>query len=161
MNRSFEIERKYLLSGMPALPGGAEVLQIEQGYMADGGRLRRAVAPDGTVTCTHTVKRGGGLVREERERVISSGEFDALWPRTAPNRRLRKARYRVAEGGLVWEIDEYPDLDLLLAEVELPSAATPVTPPAWLAPVVVRDVTEEPEYSNYELALRRKPRRRS
>ncbi len=151
-----EIERKFLLDGMPALPTEAAAYRMEQGYFEDGARIRRTVEPDGTVTCTHTVKKGQGLVREEHERTISDEEFRGLWPRTA-TRRLRKTRYCVEVGELVWEIDAYDDIDLCLAEVELPSAETEATPPPWLAPHVVRDVTDETAYQNYEIALKKPP----
>jgi CYTH domain-containing protein len=36
--------------------------------------------------------------------------------------------------------------------VELPSEDTVAEPPVWLRPVVVREVTGEPEYVNQNLA---------
>ena len=41
-----------------------------------------------------------------------------------------------------------------MAEVELPTPETKVTLPDWLAAVLVREVTEEPEYRSYRLAVR-------
>lgn len=159
--RSVEIERSWLLRRLPALPPGALAYRIEQGYLPEGrrgsdlmeGRLRRATGPDGRVLCTHTIKRGTGLVRQEQEREITAEEFQRHWPRTA-GRRLVKTRHRVTDRGFTWEIDVYDDLDLVLAEVELPMANTVVTLPGWLAPHVVRDVTDEEEYRNYRIALR-------
>jgi CYTH domain-containing protein len=155
-----EIERRFLLRGPPAIPAHAETLRMEQGYLptdgGDGGRIRRATDAEGRVLCTHTIKRGFGLVREETEREITPQDFAREWPRTQ-SRRLTKTRYRVAEAGadgVVWEIDVYDGLDLVLAEVELPDPDAPVALPAWLAPYVAREVTGEPEYSNYEIALR-------
>ena len=149
-----EIERKFLLDGLPEMPGQAVAYRMEQGYLPDDhGLLRRAVGPDGAPVCTLTYKKGVGLVRGEDERTISEQEFLQHWPRTA-GRRLAKTRYRVEEGRLVWEIDDYDHLDLVLAEVELPSATTPVTAPPRLRPHIVREVTDEPQYQNYEIALR-------
>jgi CYTH domain-containing protein len=149
-----EIERKFLLDRLPPLPDRAIAYRMEQGYLIDGpGRLRRAVGPDGAPVCTLTVKTGVGLVRREDERTISEQEFLKRWPRTA-GRRLAKTRYRVEQDGLVWEIDRYDGLDLVLAEVELPSADAEITVPDWLRPHIVREVTDEPEYQNYEIALR-------
>jgi CYTH domain-containing protein len=151
---SIEIERKYLLDRAPALPAGAVAWRLEQGYLnGERGRLRRTVKHDGTIVCTHTVKEGRGLVRRETERTLTLEEFDAAWPRTE-GRRLTKTRHLVREGDLVWAIDCYDDLDLVVAEVEIPSADTEVAPPAWLRPCVVREVTGDPAYQNYELALR-------
>ena len=151
--RQLEIERKYLLQSLPQFPATARSYRMDQGYFADEpGRVRRTRAPDGTVTYTHTVKKGVGLVREEIERELTADEFESLWPRTA-GRRLTKTRTKVPEDDLVWEIDDYDALDLVVAEVELPTPDTKVAVPDWLAPHVIREVTGEPEYQNYELAI--------
>ncbi|MFO0872398.1 MAG: hypothetical protein U0575_00315 [Phycisphaerales bacterium] len=165
-----EIERSYLLRAMPPLPTdetGAidgtvvEVLRIAQGYLPDDakstlgveGRLRRLEHVDGRVELRHTVKTGFGLVRTEVERSIDAAEFNRLWPHTA-GRRLTKTRHRIRAGDFAWEIDRFHEVDLVLAEVELPSATTVAPIPSWLAPLVVREVTDEPEYRNSQIALR-------
>jgi CYTH domain-containing protein len=105
---------------------------------------------------THTIKRGLGVRRTEIERAISADEFKRYWPLTE-GRRLRKKRYRApdAEAGeaVIWEIDEFEDLALVLAEVELSWADQKIVMPSWLAPLVVREVTDEPSYGNYFLAV--------
>jgi CYTH domain-containing protein len=94
-----------------------------------------------------------GLVRSEVERVISEEEFARHWPRTA-GRRLTKTRYRLSVGALVWEIDTFDEPNLVLAEVELPSPDAAAPLPEWLAPRVLREVTDDPAYRNYEIAVR-------
>jgi CYTH domain-containing protein len=74
-----------------------------------------------------------------------------MWPLTE-GRRLRKRRYAIVDGPLTWQIDEFLDRPLVLAEVELPSESVIVEPPTWLAPVVVREVTNEPDFTNASLA---------
>jgi CYTH domain-containing protein len=164
-----EIERKYLLSALPAMPQGTEVLRIEQGYLPDStaeateggdpppeGRVRRIVDEDGSVRMTHTIKTGHGLRRTEIERAISADEFERYWPLTE-GRRLRKKRYRACGAGagaaVVWEIDAFEDRDLVLAEVELQNADEEIAFPPWLAQHVLREVTEDPSYRNYALAV--------
>lgn len=178
-----EIERSFLLRGMPILPIalGPERrpiarLWLKQGYLplrGDGvarpaaagdaaastspiaeGRLRRIERADGSVEHRHTVKTGVGLVRTEVEHVIDRATFDAAWPATA-GRRLSKTRFRVDEGEFTWEIDRFDGFDLVLAEVELPDPAAVAIPPSWLAPFIVREVTDEPAYRNFELACGR------
>ena len=152
--RQLEIERKYLLQSLPQFPATARSYRMDQGYFAnEPGRVRRTQAPDGTISYTHTIKKGVGLVREEIERVLSPDEFESLWPRTA-GRRLTKTRTKVPDDNLVWEIDDYDDLDLMVAEIELPTPDTSVTIPGWLAPHVIREVTGERAYLNSALALR-------
>ncbi|MGA0418446.1 MAG: hypothetical protein ACO3YY_08150 [Phycisphaerales bacterium] len=159
-----EIERVFLLRGLPPLPATAEAHRLEQGYLDleassarrdpfAEGRLRRWVRPDGEVACFHTVKRGSGVVREEIEREISQAEFAAAWPRTG-RRRIEKTRYRVPEGDLVWEVDRFDQVPLVLAEVELPAPDHPVETPAWLDGWIVREISEDPRYRNSELARR-------
>ena len=148
-----EIERKYLLRGLPARVAGAEALELEQGYLPGGlarERLRRAVGPRGT-RLTRTVKVGTGLVRAEYEEEVPPSVFERLWPQTA-GARVHKRRYPVADGELVWEIDEFLDRELWLAEIELPSADTEVGIPDWLASYIEREVTGEPGFSNLALS---------
>lgn len=159
-----EIERVFLLRGLPPLPERAEAHRIEQGYLEAGfptappeefaeGRLRRWTRPDGRVERFHTTKRGSGIVREEIERSIDEAEFARAWPRTG-RRRISKTRHRVPEGELIWEVDRFDDLPLVMAEVELPSVEHPLSIPAWLEGWIVREVSEDPRYRNSELARR-------
>lgn len=148
-----EIERKYLLSGRPELVEGRSAREIEQGYLPGDRiqeRLRRITDAD-RILHVRSIKLGEGLVRVEVQEEIDQALFDRLWPLTE-GRRLTKRRYRFASAGLVWEVDEFTDRDLWLAEVELSSADQASEPPDWLEPLVVRDVTDDPEYLNVNLA---------
>jgi len=148
-----EIERKYLLAGLPDRVRSETPAEIDQGYLP-GERIHerlRRVASRGGTKWYRTVKLGEGVTRQEIEEQMSEELFTALWPLTE-GRRVRKRRYRIAAGALVWEIDEFLDRELALAEVELPSAETVPVPPDWLAPYLTRDVTEDPAYLNINLA---------
>jgi CYTH domain-containing protein len=160
-----EIERVYLLRQLPELPDGARAYRIEQGYLPEHGvddpdhtegRLRLKVGPDGAVKRIHTIKKGEGLVRTEVERDLDEAEFDRLWPETE-GQRILKTRYAVAEGELTWEVDAFDGIDLVMAEVELPSTEAQAPLPAWLAPHVVRELTEDARYRNHALATRGLP----
>jgi CHAD domain-containing protein/CYTH domain-containing protein len=147
-----EIERKYLLRSLPPLPA-AEVHEIEQGWLP-GERLverLRRVTVRGEARCWRTVKLGRGLTRVEVEEECSPDLFEKLWPLTA-GRRVTKRRHVVAEGARAWEIDEFLDRDLVLAEIELADADETGVVPGWLAPFVVREVTDEDAYVNRRLA---------
>jgi CHAD domain-containing protein/CYTH domain-containing protein len=148
-----EIERKFLLTGLPSLDGAEGAVEIEQGYLP-GERLierLRRIQSDAGVELVRTVKEGSGLTRLEIEEEVAPDVFDRFWPLT-DGRRLRKRRYRVPEGQLTWEIDEFLDRDLVLAEVELPEQRTEVPIPGWLQPHVDREVTEDSAYTNFRLA---------
>lgn len=151
--RDVEIERKYLLSGVPEAVLVVTPVAIEQGWLPGERlqeRVRRIRDADGE-RYVRTVKLGRGVERIEVEEEADRDLFEALWPLTE-GRRVSKLRYRIPDGDLVWEVDRFRDRDLVLAEVELPSADVVPGPPAWLAPYVTREVTGEPEYLNVNLA---------
>lgn len=148
-----EIEHKYLLSGLPADIARFPVVEIQQGWLP-GETLQerlRAECGAGGVTYTRCVKAGAGLERIELEEDASKELFEVLWPLTE-GKRILKRRYARPEGTLTWEIDAFADRDLVLAEVEVPFVRRRVQLPAWLRPLVIREVTGEAEYLNVNLA---------
>jgi adenylate cyclase len=149
-----EIERKYLLHAVPPHALEHPPTRIEQGWLPGEllrERLRRAQRPDGTTRFTRTVKIGPLGSRIELEEPATEALFEALWPHTA-QARIRKLRHPVPEGSWVWEIDVFQDRDLVLAEVELAEGQEVPPPPEWLAPYIVRDVTDDPAYTNSSMA---------
>lgn len=169
MSDGIEIERKYLLREVPALPDAMQPLEIEQGYIDAAhvpanettgasehireGRLRKTIYPDGKIVYKHTIKRGFGMVREENERTITKDEFEKLWPATK-GMRLRKTRWRMTQGDAIIAIDVFKDIELVLAEIEVPREDLMIAPPGWLEPYIERDVTDVLEYVNSEIARR-------
>jgi len=148
-----EIERKFLLSGLPEIAREAPSLRIEQGWMAGEAireRLRR-VSDDSGDRFYRTIKLGTGLTRAEYEESITREMFEPLWPLTG-GCRVEKRRILLRDGDLTWEIDVFEGRDLVTAEVELPSPDAELRIPEWLAPWLVREVTDDPAYSNLNLA---------
>jgi CHAD domain-containing protein/CYTH domain-containing protein len=153
-----EIERKYLLRFVPEKARDSRWVEIAQGYLPGSKlqeRIRRVSVNHGSggkdVHYYRTMKLGEGVTRTEVEEETTEAIFLAMWPLTK-RRRLRKRRFEVDVDGLTWEIDEFKNRDLVLAEVELDSEDDEVTFPDWLAPAVQREVTGEPEFLNINLA---------
>jgi CHAD domain-containing protein/CYTH domain-containing protein len=148
-----EIERKYLLSRLPSHVLDFPSEEIEQGWLPGRELVERLrqVRSNGTTSWYRTVKTGQGLQRIEIEEATTPELFEALWPLTS-GCRVRKRRYVVPEGALTWEIDQFLDRNLILAEIELPTADTQFEIPVWLAEYLVREVTGEPEFVNRTLA---------
>jgi CHAD domain-containing protein/CYTH domain-containing protein len=147
-----ERERKYLLSAVPPRALEAEEVQIDQGWLPGARlreRIRRVRSRDGE-RFWRGLKQGAGRARLEAEEETTREVFDALWPLTE-GRRIAKQRRKVADGGLVWEIDEFAGGKLVMAEVELLTGGA-VTLPDWLRPLVQREVTDDPAYLNENLA---------
>ena len=159
-----EIERKYLLSALPEKARVEKGVWVSQGWLpgdAINERIRRVRTEEGE-RYYRTIKIGTKLSRIEMEEQIPRSLFRTLWPLTE-GLRIRKRRYVVEEDGLTWEIDRFADMELVMAEVELPSEETEVEPPEWLAPHVVEEVTGRKEYQNLYLArhgVRRRAKRR-
>jgi CYTH domain-containing protein len=149
-----EVERKYLLREFPhPVPPAARLLLIDQGYLP-GERLierLRRVQDDHAVRHYRTVKFGNGVSRTELEEETTRDIFATMWKLTE-GKRLTKRRYVIPEGDLNWEIDQFTDRELILAEIELPDENYPVKIPEWLAPYVEREVTGEREFLNSTLA---------
>jgi adenylate cyclase len=145
-----EIERKFLLGGLPPTVRYARREPIRQGYVALDGdtEVRVRITPRAAVL---TIKAGRGGVRIEEEVVLDARQGDALWELTE-GRRVQKTRRRVRVDGVEVEIDEYGGaLDgLVVAEVEFADedAARTFEPPSWF----VREVTDDWRYSNRSLA---------
>lgn len=149
-----EIERKYLLKRMPAIKHlPVRIQELDQGYLP-GERLAeriRRVREGGEVHYYRTVKLGRGISRTEVEEETTERIFRKMWPLTR-GKRVRKRRYKVDDGGFTWEIDRFRDRRLVLAEVELPSEDIDPPIPRWLQREMVREVTDEGEFANINLA---------
>lgn len=148
-----EIERKYLLSALPPHAASARSAELAQGYVPGTNiheRLRRE-AEAGEVRLVRTIKLGRGVERIEVEESVTPELFARLWSLTE-GARVEKRRYFVPDGDRTWEIDEFTDRALVLAELELDSADEAVLFPDWLAPYVIREVTDDPSYLNLKLA---------
>ena len=153
-----EIERKYLLRFVPEEARDGRRIDIAQGYLPGNRlheRVRRVVVQHGSgrkeVRFYRTVKLGEGVTRTEIEEETTEAMFLALWALTR-RRRLRKRRFEIEVDGRTWQIDDFKNRDLVLAEIELESEDDDVTFPEWLAPAVQREVTGEPEFQNINLA---------
>src|SRR5262249_31250713 len=149
-----EIERKFLLRALPADVARHPSVIIDQGYIpgtAVRERVRRT--QEGTILrYFRTIKVGAGVERFEFEEETTDTFFVAVWPLTEGH-RVRKRRYNIPAGERVWEVDEFLDRDeLVLAEIEIERADEEVSPPADIAAVIVREVTNEPAFSNYTLS---------
>lgn len=147
-----EIERKWLVPGLPTDLARHPAHEIDQGYLA--------LTPEGVevrVRCKNgqrflTVKHGPGLSRVEVEVPLEAKDFDALWPLTE-GKRLRKTRYNIPwHDGRTVELDVYADglEGLWVAEVEFDDEASAhaFEPPEFFG----REITGDPAYRNEKLA---------
>jgi CYTH domain-containing protein len=145
-----EIERKFLLHGLPATLRLARGETIRQGYLALDGDTEVRMRT-GSAAPKLAIKSGRGEVRTEVELPVAGADAQALWELTE-GRRLEKTRRRMRLEGGEAEVDEYTgDLQgLVVAEVEFPDeeSARAFQAPAWFG----RELTGDRAYANRSLA---------
>lgn len=147
-----EIERKFLV-GDESWRGAArgEPEHYRQGYLALTERASVRVRLGGDGSAWLGIKeRRVGPVRAEFEYAIPADDAERLLE-LAAGCVIEKQRFRVAHGGLEWEVDEFlgANAGLVVAEIELEHEDSPFERPPWLG----REVTAEAAYYNAALAL--------
>ena len=155
----FEIERKFLIA-MPdeAFLKTCSASAITQTYLVCDGntteRVRERAYPD-HCEYTHTIKyKLNNMRRIEDERQIDEDTYTALLERADPARRpIRKVRYCFEHDGRLWELDVFSFWDdRAFLEIELNDEAEEFKTPAAVR--VIREVTDDPRYTNAALAER-------
>lgn len=151
-----EIERRWLVDVLPeCLPETYEV--IRQHY-AEGAPLRlRATAPASDepggrrffLTSKETIAHGVNTEHEIEVPMVIYNAIRQALPINSPT--IVKYRFRIPHGDQVIEVDVFPGRRLIIAEIELGDINEPVDVPGWFG----REITGEPQYSNYALAKTR------
>ena len=154
----FEIEHKYLIA-MPdkSLLAEGERSSIVQTYLlGEEGtteRVRARSYADRT-EYTHTTKMKISAVRRiEQEEIIAQEEYEKFLTRADPARRpIEKQRFCLPYEGHTLEIDVYPFWSgHAILEVELEDERQSFSLPPEIR--VVREVSDDPRYTNAALSL--------
>ena len=141
-----EIERKFLVA--EGSWRNAEGTQYRQGYL-NSVKERivrvRTINDEGYLTIKGLTV---GATRREFEYEIPRRDADLLLD-MCEKPLIEKIRFKVEEGGFVWEIDEFygENQGLIVAEVELESEDQDFPKPDW----VLEEVTGDPRYFNSNL----------
>jgi CYTH domain-containing protein len=143
-----EIERKFIVVGEGWRPGTTGI-RYRQGYLSTeiGATVRVRVGDERAFL---TIKGPRvGIARPEFEYPLPLADAEYMLDYLCRRPLIEKMRYRVAHGGLIWEVDEFfaENEGLLIAEVELTSAGQTVALPEWVGP----EVSEDPRYTNVYL----------
>jgi len=149
-----EIERRFLVDDLDAVPPATSASPIWQGYLAMATdcnvRIRRR-GDDLTLTVKRLVDPDVLLHRVELEIAITVEQFEALRPGVLHD-PVAKTRHLVPVGDHVAEVDVFEGhlAGLGIAEVEFasPAESAAFTPPPWVG----EEVTEDVRYANSELA---------
>lgn len=149
---TLETERKWLVK-IPENIGDFPCHTIEQAYLDPEkgfqGRIRRW---DDRYIYTEKARTGSSMTRIENERELTEEEYMRLKGHTILN-VIKKRRYIIPYGGLNFELDVFEnnaDRDYGLMEAELPDENASVRLPDFVE--IVREVTDDPFYTNRNLA---------
>ncbi len=141
MNKTYEIEKKYLVRELPKELDSYPHYDIEQGYLCTNPVIRvRKTDTDYILT----YKSSGLMMREEYEHPLTCDGYDHLIKK-ADGTVISKTRYLIRENsGYLIELDIFhKDLTgIVLAEVEFTSIdhAKEYIPPAWFAEEVTDNI---------------------
>ena len=148
-----EIERKFLVKGEAFKAMATEKLVMVQAFLSTDPKRTvrvRKIEDQGWLTIKG-ISGEDGTTRREWEFPISGQEAGTLLEICLPG-AIRKTRYRVPFKDLLFEVDEFHDLNqgLVLAEVELTDAAQKISLPPWIG----QEVTGNAAYYNSQLSLK-------
>lgn len=153
----YEIERKFLIlrPDLLNLSTLCKIKEISQTYLvAPEGSVRvRRTEERGKVTYIETAKRSvSSLRRLEIERELTEAEYERRLANRDPRRQtIRKTRYCLPYAGHTFEIDVFTFWSRqAIMEVELKDENEEFTLPPFIK--VIREVTEDPRYTNHSLA---------
>lgn len=152
---AIEIERKFLVEGDAWRAQATGALRIRQAYLSKDSaasvRVRLVDERDARLTVkAATGLDGPALSRAEFEYPVPVEDALAMLDLRI-GRVIEKTRYLVpAPNGRTWEVDRFEGAleGLVLAEIELGSAAEKIVLPDWIG----REVTGDPQYGNAALA---------
>ena len=143
-----EIERKFLMKD-DSWRSLAKGTKYRQGYL-NSTKERvvrvRTIDEKGFLTIKGITT---GATRVEYEYEIPDAEATAMLDELCEKPLIEKNRYKIAFGGLTWEVDEFfgENQGLIVAEVELESEDQPFEKPEWIG----EEVTGDPKYFNSNL----------
>lgn len=141
-----EIERKFLVKEGPWR--NVKGTMYRQGYLNSAKERNVRVRTMEDKACLTIKGVAIGVSRMEFEYEIPLQDANELLE-ICEKPLIEKTRYKVQEGGFVWEVDEFfrENQGLIVAEVELESEDQEFPKPDW----VREEVTGDPRYFNSNL----------
>jgi CYTH domain-containing protein len=143
-----EIERKFLIAGEEwrKLASGTA---YRQGYLSTVKERTvrvRTINDKGFLTIKGVTV---GATRAEYEYPIPAADAGEMLTNLCEKPLVEKNRYKIKQGELTWEIDEFlgDNQGLTVAEIELSDESQKFEKPAWIA----AEVTGDPRYFNSNL----------
>jgi len=143
-----EIERKFLIAG-DEWRKLAKGTAYRQGYLSTVKERTvrvRTIDDKGFLTIKGITI---GATRAEYEYEVPAADANEMLTNLCEKPLVEKNRYKIKQGELTWEIDEFlgDNLGLTVAEIELTDEAQKFDKPSWIG----AEVTGDPKYFNSNL----------
>lgn len=171
MKKEFETERKFLLKSLPNLNYKTKII-TSQYYLVNKeddsvkriSHTKKYSLPDNTMFAekfTYVKKvKTSKLTAEEYTKNLTQEEF-LLMLKDAKS-VIHKTRYIIESGNETWEIDQFHNIDLVMAEVEILSdneqtaekEISAVNIPDFISDNLIMEVSGVKEFSNYFLSIK-------
>ena len=146
-----EIERKFLLAN-DSWRGQVHGKRYRQGYLSTlkERTVRIRTAGDHGYITVKGISVGASRLEYEYE--IPLADANEMLDKLCERPLVEKTRYRIPQGDIAWEIDEFEgeNRGLITAEVELKDEDQKVSFPGWLG----KEVTGDPRYFNANLVAK-------
>ena len=155
-----EIERKFLLKRIPNEKPN-DTIKMDQWYLNVNGKFERVRQrqwkSSGKIDWIHTIKEFvDEMTNIETEKFITSDEYhDFIKECKNPNsdaRYIQKKRHLYKNGHDTWEVDEFLETSLIVAEIEIPNKEYDVVLPDFISENLICEVTGIREFSNKNLS---------
>ncbi|GAD08457.1 Uncharacterized protein conserved in bacteria [Porphyromonas crevioricanis] len=145
-----EIERKFLVPDLSAVPTPERTSHIVQAYLRADSRavVRIRILDEQAFLCVKSPTDTSGLSRDEYEYPIPLEDAKAMMSLCLPG-EIEKQRMLIRHEGLCWEVDVFssPHEGLVIAEIELSYPDQQINLPPWVG----KEVTGDPQYYNANL----------
>jgi adenylate cyclase len=149
---AIEIERKFLLASEDWRQAVERSIDMQQGFFCNTDKASLRVRIENDQARIGIKSMSGALRRSEFEYEIPLHEARILLESFCQPSIIRKTRHLLHFGEHLWEIDEFhgDNEGLVVAEIELKDENEAFLRPPWLG----REVSAEPDYLNFRLAVR-------
>lgn len=153
MSTKIEIERKFLLKAPPKIAFDY-YFNIHQFYLGKDKTRIRIVSQESksTIYWKNIKNRLSDLSAEETDDIITKEEFDEL--KKDAISEIRKRRLIKIVGNDKWEVDMFLNIQLIIAEVEIPSETYDLKIPEFISDNLIMEVSTFKEFSNRKLAVK-------
>lgn len=148
---ALEIERKFLLKRIPLIKFDI-IKEISQFYCGQtpGYRLRKTSSNENIQYFLTIKNRISDMTYEENETLITKKEFNEKIKKAKSY--IEKTRHIKKIGKLKWEIDSIKNMNLVIAEIEIPSEKYHFILPKFIKDNLIMEITSFRNFTNKSLS---------